>query len=480
MQNTVPEKNALAHQNRILKFRLTHQHLQIFLLALFIGILLSSLLPPLQSPDEPDHIKRAYLLSKGQVLLESPKEKSSGGQIDNGLLNYIEGMTRFTQDSAGRVEKQQMNETSKEKWHKTTSFSPAPGTGYYFPVIYFPQALGLAIGESLDLTINDSYRLARLLSLAVSLAIIIIATMIFPTNFLTLGLLVLPVTVLQFVSASLDGTTTAIAILCISLFMHAFDKHSRHAAWASWLLGISLLLLATSRAHLLPLVAMPLIIFLVRKKRLDLILFLCITLFSLAWSFLALQNTVDLRDMRPDRSYSTGQIIFHYLKDPLAFFHVLWSTLMDPNTRDFYQKTFIGAIGWMDPNLNKLDFVFGTWFYNFSILFCIAMAALSIQWKNFRLDWIPRASLLLFSVISTLMVFFLLLATWTAHPATIITGVQGRYFLVPAVLLAYALSGSQGGMSPIRKVIGLPIFYLYSLVLCFILPAALIYRYFLQ
>lgn len=480
MENTASEKNALMHQNRILKFRLTHQHIQIFLFALFIGVLLSSLLPPLQSPDEPDHIKRAYLLSKGHMMLESPKDTSSGGQIDDGLMNYIEGMTHFTQDSAGRVASRQINETNKEKWHKTTRFSPAPGTGYYFPLIYFPQALGLAIGESFDLTINDSYRLARLLSLAVSLAIIIVASLIFPINFLTLGLLVLPVTVLQFISASLDGTTTAIAILCISFFMRAFDKHARHSDRASWLLGISLLLLATSRAHLLPLVAMPLMIFMLRKKRLDLILFLGITFFSLAWSYIALQNTVDLRDMRPDRTYSTGHIIFYYLKDPLAFFHVLWSTLMDPNTRDFYQRTFIGAIGWMDPNLNKLDFVFGKWFYNFSILFCIAMAIVSIQWKNLRSDWVPRACLLLFSVTSTLMVFFLLLATWTAHPATIITGVQGRYFLVPSVLLAYALSGSASGIAFNRKLIGLPIFYLYSLILCFILPAALIYRYFLQ
>ncbi|MEG0003422.1 MAG: hypothetical protein RR857_16790, partial [Comamonas sp.] len=38
-------------------------------------------------------------------------------------------------------------------------------------------------------------------------------------------------------------------------------------------------------------------------------------------------------------------------------------------------------------------------------------------------------------------IFTALLISWTPHPATIVHGIQGRYFIVPFLLLAYALHG---------------------------------------
>ena len=38
--------------------------------------------------------------------------------------------------------------------------------------------------------------------------------------------------------------------------------------------------------------------------------------------------------------------------------------------------------------------------------------------------------------------FLALLITWTPQPAHVIEGVQGRYFLIPAIMVAYAVAGS--------------------------------------
>ena len=57
-------------------------------------------------------------------------------------------------------------------------------------------------------------------------------------------------------------------------------------------------------------------------------------------------------------------------------------------------------------------------------------------------DAVFRLSLLAIAALSFLLIFFALLVTWTPHPAHVITGVQGRYFLVPALLLGYVLGGS--------------------------------------
>jgi len=473
MENRNIEKHFPLRRHQFPRFTLVRGRAQILALTLLIGIIVSFLIPPFQSPDEFDHIKRAYLLSKGQFLLESPANLSSGGKIDNGLLNYMEAFENLPHKSENRVTRERITESKKEKWTKTTRFSPAPGTGYYFPLIYFPQASGILIGESLDLTIDHSYRLARLLSLIISLAIIGIASVIYPVNFLTLALLALPMTVFQFVSASIDGTATAIGILCISLFMRAADRKLDYPAWAPWLLAISLLLLVTSRAHLLPLVGMPLAAFFFRKKRTDLLIFPALAILSVIWLYVALHYTADLRDIRPEKTYTVSHIILYYLKNPLAFFTVIWSTVMDPEIRKFYQMSFIGILGW-------LDLPFERWLYNLSILFCVTMGILSIQWKNIKSDWPARACLLGFSAISMLMIFFLLLVTWSVHPAVTISGVQGRYFLAPFMLLAYSLSGSTDTFLSRRKLVALPLFYLYCLIISFVMPEALIYRYFLQ
>jgi uncharacterized membrane protein len=448
---------ATSHSIRTRSSRLLNRRTQLIACLIFIGTMLSSIIPPFQSPDEFDHIKRAYLLSKGQLTLVSPPNSSSGGYIDNGLLQYMDGFTHLPFEEKHTVARETIEHARQSRWQHTANFSIAPGTGYYFPLVYLPQAAGLLIGQALDLSVDLSYRLARLLALSATLGLLFFAVRIYPTNFLTLSLLALPMTVFQMVSATLDGTTTALAILCLSLFMRACDRSMAYPRWMSWLLGAALLLLVNSRTHLLPLLALPLVIYFFRKRALDLALCAGLTVAALAW--------------RVARSSSLGEIVGYYLGRPLAFPSVLWATLMDSETRQMYQQTFIGKLGW-------LDLQFQDWFYNLSLLFCAAMAALSVQWSTLRQDWRVRICLVACAAASLLLVFFLLLVTWSKHPAALIEGVQGRYFLVPCILLAYALKGQATLVSGNRRIMGLSLLYLYLLMLSIVLPQELIYRYF--
>jgi hypothetical protein len=127
--------------------------------------------------------------------------------------------------------------------------------------------------------------------------------------------------------------------------MRATDKRLDYPSWISWLLPILLLLLVTSRTHFLPLAGMPLAAFFFRKRLLDLILFLVLTTLSLIWLYVALHSTVDLR---VERTYTTGYKVSYYVKKPLTFFTVFWSTLMNAELRQFYQMSFIGILGWLD------------------------------------------------------------------------------------------------------------------------------------
>ena len=70
------------------------------IIAALLGLLWSVIIPPLKSLDEPDHVRRAYILANGQWMLntqacgeEGPSCKSghtmSGGMVDRGLAEYL-------------------------------------------------------------------------------------------------------------------------------------------------------------------------------------------------------------------------------------------------------------------------------------------------------------------------------------------------------------------------------------------------------
>ena len=56
----------------------------IWLAIVAAAFLLNAIIPPSQSPDENSHLARAYLLSRGHVLLDRDPA-GSGGAIDEGL-----------------------------------------------------------------------------------------------------------------------------------------------------------------------------------------------------------------------------------------------------------------------------------------------------------------------------------------------------------------------------------------------------------
>jgi uncharacterized membrane protein len=78
------------------------------------------------------------------------------------------------------------------------------------------------------------------------------------------------------------------------------------------------------------------------------------------------------------------------------------------------------------------------------------------------------------------IVFFSVLVTWTPHPAAVIEGVVGRYFLIPGILIAYALTAIYPAQSTFKQngCIWLSV-WLFGTVTTAITLNLLLYRYFL-
>lgn len=139
-------------------------------------------------------------------------------------------------------------------------------------------------------------------------------------------------------------------------------------------------------------------------------------------------------DTRVARSMGTSETMVHYLSHPAELGGVLMNTLTSAETVTFYARSFVGVLGWLDTPLSA-------WAYPVLALGMLMAGGVSASANSLKQDWPLRLVLLGMGLACVGMVFLAMLLTWTPYPAQTIQGVQGRYFLLPAMVMAYSLSG---------------------------------------
>ncbi|WP_179284223.1 DUF2142 domain-containing protein [Bordetella genomosp. 10] len=403
----------------------------LILLALACGILLNALIPPGQSPDEESHLARSYLLSMGQILLDR-NPGGSGGAIDDGLLKFDDIFHAI--GVSGKLDAALMDGVAPNiRWTGTRSQRSYAGTGYYFPVIYLPQALALAISRALNLSIAHSYTLARAFVFLTTLGLIVAAGRLVTPSSVVLALLAMPMVIFQSISTTIDGLALGLCMLALSCFMALLQSQRVEGERGLFLvMCIAVFILAGSRAHALPMILLPFVVAWHRRSRQLLLFSLLVLVLTLAWTSFAL---ITVQDPRIPREVGTSQVLRYYLLHPFKFLGIVGATLKDKWA--YYRDTFIGTLGYLDVYLPA-------WYESVAFIVMILLGLVSFQWRNqTRGETVGRIVLAIGAVGSCVLVFLALLATWTPFPSTMVDGVQGRYFHIPAMMLAYAVAGSQ-------------------------------------
>lgn len=395
-----------------------------FLFVVVCGV--SMLVPPLQSPDELDHLQRSYLLSHGQVFLDTPAGESSGGKVDTGLISYLVNYAVLAGKPEARLTSDLQRRGDAAQWSGERGFSILPGTGYYFPAIYAPQAMALAIGENLNFSIDASYRMARFFTLVATIGLLIAAFKIYRPSPLALIVLVLPMTIFQMTASTIDGISVAMAFFAVSCFKRDMEREGTDQR-TFIMLAVSIFLLVTCRAYMLPMLIMLIAPAVLYRSKKRIIISVVVTIAAVAWIALAMAHTTDLRF---SGKVSSGEIANHYLANPSALLGVIYSTLSNAELTTMYWQSFIGKLGWLDTAMSMPIYIAITSLIVFAIL-------INIRIGTFR----QRSALILLlcGTASIVLVFIAMLVTWTPHPAQSILGVQGRYFAIPAILILYAL-----------------------------------------
>lgn len=418
---------------------------------LFVGLSVLLVTPPLQSPDELHHLQRAYMLSQGQWFLTAPPEESSGGYVDRALVTFYHAAHGII--AGERLTKDKKNQITEISWAGQEHFVSAPGTGYYFPLIYGPQALGLAIGEQLDWTVYDSYQLSRFLTLSVCFIILFFAFLLAPPNPLVLAIIMLPMALFQSASTNLDGLIIALVVLALSAFHKLASSTENQNGRLLAVFTVVLLIVLTARVNLFPLLLLPAALWWKHRSSRFLLATAVIGVLVAIWTLTATMSVVDLRTDATQVSLVDRLITL--IDSPALFFESFWVTVSDAQYLRFYLAGFVGILGWLNITFDQQNYEI---WYAF-----LGLSALLSLWMRSSVDTVPAARGLLITsaLLSAFAVFFLMWLTWTPPDHTHIIGVQGRYFLPMATLLAYAF-GTGASRWPIAATVTLITMLIYT------------------
>lgn len=400
------------------------------------------LTPPLMAPDEPAHLLRAAQLARGEM---------SGQMVDGAFSPFLLLFEEHHKAGAPppppeALEAARLIHWSNERWQ-----ADFRNTVQYGPLPYLPQALGLRIGLLFDLSLLDSYYLARGLAMVTALALGIWALSL-SGRIGPLGrvLLLLPMSLFLTVSTSQDGILISLGLLVAAIVSR--DRRPGTGLYAVAALAVAILAMAR-----LPYATLALL-FLVKpmRDRRAFAAILVVVLATAAW----LWFTADLRAVPSypldGREVDAHRQLARLLADPSLAWDLAVDTLGDPNFSTFYWHSTIGNLGWLTLLLAPWAYVWGG-------------AALGCGWlagcfaaRHLR----PLDMLAAWAAIGLALggIFLGLYLTWSAFGEHRIDGVQGRYFLpligfLPLLMPAWSAPIVKRVLAAIALIAALPPLY---------------------
>lgn len=436
-----------------------------------LSLALSTMIPPLQSPDEFSHLQRAYSLLDGQFLIrENSRDSPLNQQVDSGLRSYIDAWQHQL-----ATKRDNKVTASLEGAMRKTGFSGKEvelfdGSAAYFPVLYAPAAGGLGLARALDQPVWVGATWARNAMWLCAIVAAGLALVIARVGVYTMAaVLLLPMTLAQIGSSNLDAITISFGLLAVSLMTAGLYgggrdsvNWSRGVRLAAWML---LGMLVVTKPVFVALLGPPLVWAILRRPdRKNLVAIVVVVLALCTWTFHLASNFVDVRVVKP---VSTFTALFHALGSPVETLGLIWQTIVVKG--GFYWQTMIGVLGWLDTPLTpRIYAAAGT-------LLGAALIADSLTPNRFLLT--DRVAFAL-SVVGYAVLFMLIMyAAWVPATGGVIEGVQGRYFL-PVLPLVGALCGRRANTTGAAAawIFGVATIA-YGFVLVSELPRVLLYRY---
>ena len=399
------------------------------LAALWFAVgLMALIMPPFQNPDEPAHFLRAEQISRGHLIGQRYSEFKSGGETE---INIGAAFTPFSPIFGNReikVTTSMLAQGGGVNWSGVLVEQNFPNTAVYPPFFYLPSVVGIWVGKAAGLSIVDTLYLSRLLSGLCSMALgtagILVAGRAAPLLF---AMLALPMALSLMASVSQDGPMIGLAALAAAICVRMVKNGAPPFLHAMAVLTLALALIGMARPPYAALALLPLALPGVAPatRWWSALAIFCLTA---AWASLAAvmaQVVLERSDVMPDAVLQLRLLV----DDPYRVVSVAFDTLSGRGNG--YLNEFVGQLGWLDVGIPR-------WFHKVAWIVLAAglLGGLSQAGgsPNVHRTWIVVALIALGG--SAAGIFGIQYLTWTAPGDVMVDGVQGRYFLVPAMILA--------------------------------------------
>ena len=440
-----------------------------------VGILAINV-PPFQIPDENAHFARAVQIAHGELIAfrfstlspDGGQQVTAGGHIDPALLAVLsrfQGIPFHTDARAIRA-----YWTPGIRWSGTQVLQGFSNTALYPPFFYLPSALGVRVGEMVDLTILQTLTLSRLFmgisAIIVGAAAIALAGGAAPWLFV---ILTLPMSLSLIASSSQDSLLLSCSALAGALFIRASRSPDRVPMKELVGLAIVLSLVAIARP---PYLALALLLIVLTKVSLQarFLAIVAIATCVAVWSGIVAATSLTNADafMGAD---PTGQL--EGLKNnPLVLISIAVRTVITHGRE--YIVEFVGQLGWLDVTLPPTYHVFAR------MMLAVGLVAAILGLGGIHITLTRRlliAAALLLSVAGVFLSEYLI-SNVPGNPT--VDGVQGRFFLPIALGGVIFVSGfANRRWQPLLYVTLVMMLMAFPIVTIAVVTRALVLRYYL-
>lgn len=376
---------------------------------------------------------RAEQVSRGVPIGQRFSDNIAGGIVDGAIIHTVLPFLPLRASHDARPTLAMYAATENLRWGTGDALGSFPNTAVYPPTLYAAAAFGIYAGKTMDWTVLRTLRLSRLINGIVSVAGVSIAISLAGSAApLLFAWLSLPMVFTQMAAVTQDGPLFAFAALAVALLCRSLCDAQPLSRMRFACACLCIILFAMGRP---PYVTAALMLLLPNGIcwRIRAAGFVAIITSVLAWVILAQLTAVTIfrTDIHPGEIIDPILHLKMIVTQPWKFVTLLfltwwyfWGELL---------QQIVGVLSWLDLPLPR-------WFYSIAILALVIGSVLS-----------PRSSVatgagpsVAYTVIVTaiLGIFAIQFMVWTPIGATMVHGVQGRYFIPILIFSVFVLPRS--------------------------------------